>query len=534
MEDYGEVAAKYVRGSFLLLIGNFISLLVLAAGSILVARMLSPSEYGLYSVSMVLPELFLLFSDWGINSALTRFLVRYRSEGEKERMRRIWRAAILFKLFIGCVLSLSLFLSADVLTSVLLKRSDVGDFVRLASLLVLSRSLFFTILSALSGIERMDMRAVTNVIMAVSRGIVSPFLVYMGYGVYGTVVGQVSSYLAASLLGGLFVVTSIPHQASADKVSLSIRDEVGLMLGYGIPLFIGGLVAGFSHQLRGFLLSWFVSYTDIGNYHVAVNFTRLVSLFTGALRVTFFPAFSRLNFSTEPAKTRQAFQASVRYSSMFLIPMICFLLTVSEPMVNILYTTKYPQASFYLSLLLIPILLVGAGRFSTGAFLDSQGDTGTNMRKILVGSVVSILIAPVFMWKWGVFGLGSSIIVSSIASNVVGLYALNQKYGLLPDLRYALRTLLGSTVSAGLSFGVVRILLDNSPLLSLVLGSGVYLLAFLVLAPFMKIIENNDIDYLDTVLKGLVVIYPIARLVFEFERKIFRLMHVLRGIRDPN
>ena len=54
MVDIGDEAATFVKGSFTLFVGNFISFIVLAAGSILVARMLSPSDYGLYGVSLVL------------------------------------------------------------------------------------------------------------------------------------------------------------------------------------------------------------------------------------------------------------------------------------------------------------------------------------------------------------------------------------------------------------------------------------------------------------------------------------------------
>ncbi len=92
---------------------------------------------------------------------------------------------------------------------------------------------------------------------------------------------------------------------------------------------------------------------------------------------------------------------------------------------------------------------------------------------------------------WGVSGLALSDIVSSIVGSAFGLYVLREKYGLLPDLWYALRTLLCSAVSAGASFWVVRFLLAGSPFLSLVLGSGVFLLAYLFLASFMGVIEEN-------------------------------------------
>ena len=141
MDDVGDGAAVFVRGSFALFVGSFVSLFVMAAGSILVARMLSPSDYGLYGVSLILPDLFLLFSGWGIDSALIRFLARYRAEGDRGMIRVLERVALLFKFGVGGVLSLALFLSADFLAAVLLRRPGAGGLVRLASLLVLFQSL---------------------------------------------------------------------------------------------------------------------------------------------------------------------------------------------------------------------------------------------------------------------------------------------------------------------------------------------------------------------------------------------------------
>ena len=523
MGSLGEVAATSARGGFTLFIGNTVSLLVSAAGAILVARLLSPSEYGLYGVSLVLPGLLLLFSDWGVNSALTRFIARYRSEGEQGKIRGLERAGILFKFFVGGILSLALFLSADVLAAVFLRRPGAGGFVRTTSLLILSQSLHSTVVSALAGLERMDLRAAVNVLQAVVKGVSSPLLVYMGLGVSGAVIGYVLSYMVAAFVGVLFTFSSSPNVEGLDEVPTALWGSLGLMIGFGLPLFLGGLVAGFSIRLRGFLLSWFLSDEAIGNYGVASQFISLVGLVTGSIGVTLFPAFSRFSHAVEPEKMRQAFQGSVRYSAFIVLPLTALLMVVSKPAIYTLFTAKYPQATFYFSLLLVPTLLVGTGSLSIGPFLNSQGDTGTTLKVVLTNSVASILISPVLVWVWGVFGLIVSIIVSSITGNVFGLYMLHRKYGVFPDLWHTVRTLLCSAVSAGVAYGVVHLLSASTPFLSLLIGSAVFLVVYLVLAPVIGAVEEQDIGNLDSMLRGLRVIYPIARLLFKIERRIIEL-----------
>jgi len=529
MDEIIDGASSFVRGSFALFVGNFASLIIMAAGSILVARMLSPSDYGLYGVSLVLPELFLLFSGWGVDVALTRFLARYRAEGDRGMIRVLERVALLFKFGVGGVLSLALFLSADFLAVALLRRPGAGGLVRLASLLVLFQSLYSTVVSGLAGLERMNLRAAVSVLQAVVKGVSSPLLVYWGFGVSGPVIGHLAGYVVASLLGVFVMLSSSPGEGRVDVRSMDMRDALGMMLGFGVPLFMGGLVAGFAGRLQGFLLSWFVSDVDFGNYHVALNFTRLVGLVTGSLAVTLFPALSRLSYALEPEKARETFRGSVRYSSMFIIPMICLMVAVSEPMIFVLYSTRYPQAPLLMSLLLVPTLLVGVGSLSIGSFFNSQGDTGISLRVGLVGSAVSILVSPVLVWVWGIFGLAVSIIISSVFRSVFGLYMFIKRYDFYSDLLHTVKTLLSSGVSAGLSFGVVRLLSGVTPLLSLLLGSGVFLVTYLFIAPVTGAVEERDIENLDSMLRSLVVVYPFARILLGFERKIIRLLSRVRA-----
>lgn len=522
MGGLGEAAAASARGSFIVFVGSSVARLVSAAGMILVARLLSPSDYGLYGVSLVLPGLFGLFSDWGVNSALIRFIARYESEGEVEKIRVLEEAGFLFKLAVGCVLSLALLLSSDILAAVFLRRPEAGGLVRAASLLVLFQSLYSTVISVLTSLDRMDGRAVVTVFQAVVKGVCSPFLVYFGFGVYGAVFGHVLSYSVAAAVG--FLLT-LPSMLKLERLggSANFRDGLELMLGFGLPLFFGALITRFITQLRGLLLSWFVSYEAIGNYRVASRFVSLIGIVTGSIGVVLYPTFSKFSHSEDPERTREVFQSSVRYSAMIVLPLTAMLVPLSKPAVYTLFTAKYPQAPLFFSLLLAPMLLVGSGSLSIGNFLNSQGDTGTNLKVSFAGSATSIVLYPVFVWMFGVEGLIIGIIISSLTQNLFGLYVLRRKYGVYPDLRHTGKTVLCSAVSAGSAYGAVQIL-SSSPLLSLLLGSATFISTYLLLAPVTGAIEGRDIENLDSMLRELSVIYPFARLLLNIEEKILGLM----------
>jgi len=84
--DIGKVSAK---GSFHVLWGLVASTVISAVGSIFIARLLGSELYGLYGIALAAPSLITIFRDWGITSAIIRYLAQYRTENRAEEIRSI-------------------------------------------------------------------------------------------------------------------------------------------------------------------------------------------------------------------------------------------------------------------------------------------------------------------------------------------------------------------------------------------------------------------------------------------------------------
>jgi len=67
----GKVSAT---GSFQLFIGVATSTIAMAVGTIILARLMLPEEYGLYSIALIQSYMIVLFRDWGVNSAITKYV----------------------------------------------------------------------------------------------------------------------------------------------------------------------------------------------------------------------------------------------------------------------------------------------------------------------------------------------------------------------------------------------------------------------------------------------------------------------------
>ena len=128
MDGLDFIAEKSARGSLHLFIGNLFSEVINAVTFITIARLLTPEEMGVYGLSFVLPYLFAVFSNLGLNQALTRFLARFQSEGRWDDAKRIIRIGFLFQGGLSCLLAGLMYFTAFPLAdlSVILSRSAMS------------------------------------------------------------------------------------------------------------------------------------------------------------------------------------------------------------------------------------------------------------------------------------------------------------------------------------------------------------------------------------------------------------------------
>jgi O-antigen/teichoic acid export membrane protein len=119
MEKAFEMGKTSATGSFQLLIGVALSTIIMAVGSIILGRLLSTDQYGLYGIVLIPATLINLFRDWGINSAMTRYIASLRVTNRTEEIRDVIAAGLIFEVASGLALSfLSLALATFIASAV--------------------------------------------------------------------------------------------------------------------------------------------------------------------------------------------------------------------------------------------------------------------------------------------------------------------------------------------------------------------------------------------------------------------------------
>lgn len=513
-----EVIESSTRGGFFLVFGNVFANLILAVGLIVIPRLLGSDHYGLYTLSFLLPNLLMLFADYGVNAGIIRFSASFRALGQEKRASEIIKHALLFKATISLIVFALSFTFANYFATNLLKRPEAEVYIKLASLSLPFQVFFDAVNSALIGLERMSSVALINVLGATVRVAASIGLVLIGYSVVGAITGQVASALFVSVLGSLILFLKYHRKlGKTDNDTTTFEGAFKNLVTYGFPLFVSALLLGFVPQYQGIILAQFTSNEEIGNFRGAVNLLTLLAMITLPITTTLFPAFSKLDPKGEDVK--KFFRLSVKYTTLLIVPATLLVLLFFREIVYIAYGSSFTSAPLYLLIYCTSYLLVGLGSLVLGVFFNGTGETWITFKMSLISLIFILPLTPLLTAFYGVVGLIVAQLVASFFGALYGLNVVKFRF----HIKLYPKTLLKIYATSAVAALPVAIFLNTSVfwwVWNMILGTAMYSFIWLTLIPLTGTLRASELQNMEIMLQKLPFLKEILKPVISYERKL--------------
>lgn len=520
MEKALKMGRVSATGSFQLFVGVATSSVIMAVGAIVLARLLSPAEYGLYSVALIPSLMINLFRDWGVNSAMTKYVAHSRAAEKEENIHNIIAAGLIFEISTGLALSLlSVFLAGSI-ASTIFHRPEIAPLISIVSITIFSGSLLTAAQSSFVGFERMEFQSLTLICQAIIKSVLAPLLVLLGFGALGAVLGYTLSFLVAGIIGSTILYFILFRKLKRTKINrFEISKTLKNLLHYGVPLSISSIIGGFLLQFYGFMMAFYCSDVMIGNFQVAINFTVLLTFFTIPIATVLFPAFSKLDPQNEPQLLKTVFTSSVKYTAMLLVPATAAVMVLSTPMISTLFGEQYVYAPFFLTLYVIGNLFSVFGNLSMGTLLTGLGETKTLMKLSLLTLLIGLPLAFLLIPNLGIIGVILGTLFAGIPSMFLGLHWIWKHYKVTADWGSSAKIFVASTIAAATTYLFLNFL-HTVEWLKLITGGIVFLTVYIIVAPSIGAIVQDDITNLRAMLSGLGFISKIANLPLSVAEKV--------------
>ncbi len=497
-----SLAKVSAKGGFNLFWGTAISSIITSVGIIIIARLLSASDYGIYSIVLIAPNLINIFRDLGIDQSTIRYTAKYNQEKQKNNIKTVLAAATTFEIIFGTILSLTTYLLSDFIGNNILNRPNIVPLIQLVSLTILADALLKTAQSAFTGLEKMKYHSLNLIIHSIFKTGIMAFFVIFGFGLYGAIIGYTTASLLTGIIAILLFYTKIYKQLQNQKTTKEeIVTKLKTMFRYGLPLSAATILGGFQGQIYTFLIAIYTTDHLIGNFHVATNFAVLIGFFVTPVIIILFPTFSKINAQKEPETIKTVFQSSVKYASLLIIPATFAVMALAQPGVSTIFGEKYQFTPLYLTLYVIMYLYTALGFLSAGNLINSQGKTNLTLKLATISFTLGIILSLALIPTFGILGLIASHLIAGIPSLTISLWWIKKHYKATVDWKSSTKILTASAIAAIPTY-IISTQLTLTNWITLILGAAIYLIIYMITAPLIGAINKKDIQNLQETLEG--------------------------------
>lgn len=512
-----EIARQSARGGLVLFAGNLVSTVLNAAAVILIARLLGPADYGIYTLAILIPSTLQLFTGLGVNTAVMRYAPYYASVGREEDAKRLTRKSIEFHILTGSAFSLLQYIFSGAIATYVLFRPDMAPFLRLSSVYVFCQSVLLAGTASAVGWKWMSLASWSQVLQSVAKLVLAPALILIGLGVYGALAGQIVSPLFG---GALAVALLVATRLHASRSAGPGREEgLSMMVRFGLPAYSGMLLNGLASSFLIVVLAYIAENSVVGFFQVAVNFVTPILLISTATANALVPAFASLDGTK--GNLRVALNRSMKYVAAAMMPATVFLAAAAGPLVGILYGPSFVDSIGYLRLLAVSMVPVAMGFVVFPVYFNGTGKTRRTLVVYATRAVSVVVLAPLLALSFGlgipgiIYAYFASYSLSSLSGAV-----LAKKEGSSVAARSLLAMLFASAVSYLASFWIPEFVRLTA--VALLAQLAVFFMVFVTLVPLLEALDGPDLDTLERSLGHLWLVGPFASLFLRYERALLR------------
>ena len=397
---------KTVRGVGWSAVDNVAQHLVTFIVGIVLARLLTPDDYGLIGIITIFTAICTTLINSGFGSALIR---------KKDITDDDYNTAFIVNLGMSLFLYAIIFVSAPFIAA-FFNRQELVSLTRMSSLGMIIGALALVQQTRLT--KRIDFKTQTKItlIATTTSGSVGILLAFLGFGVWSLVAQSLTLQVLRTVFLWFF-------NKWVPKLRFSKSSFIGLF-GFGWKIMVSGLLDTLWKELYQVVVGKFYSPATLGQYTRAKGFSKLLSdnLTRVVQRVTY-PVLS--DIQDDKKRMVKAYRRIIKTTMFITAVSMLALGAVSEPLLYCLIGPKWHEAATYL-----PLICIAGSMYPLHAInlnmLQVQGRSDLFLILEIIKKIIGL--APLFVGAFvGIMpmlyvNLGTSIIAYFLNSYFSGKF----------------------------------------------------------------------------------------------------------------
>lgn len=351
-----SLGQKTITGMLWSSVQRFGTILISFMSNIILARLLTPDDYGCIGMLMIFLALASTFIDGGLGSALIQ---------KKEPTEEDYSTIFYWNLIISIILYIFLYISAP-LVAQFYGIPLLSSILKVQGIVLITNSLSIIQLNRLKKQLEFKKIATISIVSAVLSVVIAIILAYRGWGVWSLVIQQLFvSFFNTVLLWvyGQWVPLFIFSKKSFKE-----------LFNFGSFILLSNLVNTFCNNIQGLLIGKFFAPATMGLYSQARKLEEIASTsFSSVVDQVSYPVLAKVqNDRILFVSMLKKLIISLAYIS---FPMMIVLILIAEPLITLLYSDKWIECVPYFRILCVAgvaICLQGVNYYGVAAIGKSN------------------------------------------------------------------------------------------------------------------------------------------------------------------
>ncbi len=381
-----------------------------------IVKSVGKEVYGVYLIVGTITGYFGLF-DFGVMSALTKYVSEYNGKGDREGVNRIINASFSFYGLIGIIVALILFTCSIYFYHFF--KIDISKIEMAKHLFIVGglSALFIWPLSTfrgtIQGLNLWNIDAIITIIKQIVTVLAAIFLFSLGYGIVQFFITIQFLMILGYLIAYLVVKNRINFKIVFPYIDLG---TFKFMFNFSIFMFLGSLLNMLIFNLHNIIIGHFVSVAAVTVYAVAYNIQNYFRNINSTIGAPPWTIASEMEGRKDFEGQRKLLFKGTKYMSAVFLPIVLIMFFFVEPFINYWMGPSFRESILPARIIILFWLFNGTLELA-GGMLSAKGIV---RRPLFIQTGIGILNVLISFSLIRVLGI-NAIAIGLTVSMIVGV-----------------------------------------------------------------------------------------------------------------
>ncbi|MFH1685497.1 MAG: flippase [Candidatus Micrarchaeota archaeon] len=416
IEELSENTKEVAKGSIWGLSGNLLLKLVSFFYAIVIARLVSQDDIGIFYLTLGILQIISMFSYLGLPFSLQRYVPFYESRKELGKAKYLLKLSYLIVILASIFFIAGLWISADFIGE-LYQNSILSESIRLFSVYLFLYGVSVVQITYLQGRTAIRSMQLAYNVQNVSKLLLTILFFYlMGPSVFTLIYAFLASFAISDLVS-LFLLYRRSRDLPKASQPISNKELFREVMPLGLIVSVIASITVFVQAADKILLGYLLpnSMDIVGVYGIATAFSMLLFVFPSAIGMIFLPIISRLVGKNDLSQIRATTETAMRWAFLISIPVAIIIISFSEGMLGIFYGEPYRVAAIAMSIFTLAVLVKSFSLMLSLA-LAAMRKIKLELKITLILGIVNVIFNVLLIPSYGMEGAAIASLIAFITT----------------------------------------------------------------------------------------------------------------------